>query len=103
MQTLIRELSEVEYDLGEFSAFLDEDEAFRARNPQVVGGPLRNSLGQMVAVPAFMRLDYRTDPDGPIPAHRPDLGPCWLWTGGLVRGYAYVRVGNKQRQASPGH
>lgn len=20
--------------------------------------------------------------DGPIPAHRPELGPCWEWTGG---------------------
>ena len=23
----------------------------------------------------------RVDPNGPIPAHRPELGPCWLWTG----------------------
>ena len=21
------------------------------------------------------------DPDGPVPSSRPDLGPCWLWTG----------------------
>lgn len=23
------------------------------------------------------------DKDGPVPRHRPDLGPCWIWTGSL--------------------
>jgi len=23
----------------------------------------------------------RVDKNGPIPAYRPDLGPCWIWTG----------------------
>jgi hypothetical protein len=23
----------------------------------------------------------RVDKNGPIPAHRPELGPCWLWNG----------------------
>ncbi|MBU6428993.1 MAG: hypothetical protein KGR26_08285, partial [Cyanobacteria bacterium REEB65] len=22
----------------------------------------------------------QVDKDGPIPSHRPDLGPCWIWT-----------------------
>lgn len=22
----------------------------------------------------------RVDKNGPVPSHRPDLGPCWLWT-----------------------
>ncbi len=22
--------------------------------------------------------------DGPVPIHRPELGPCWLWTGSIV-------------------
>ena len=22
----------------------------------------------------------KVDRNGPVPAHRPDLGPCWLWT-----------------------
>lgn len=35
----------------------------------------------------------RVDKHGPIPPHRPDLGPCWLWTGGHNRdGYGSVRV-----------
>lgn len=33
----------------------------------------------------------RVDKNGPIPPHRPDLGPCWLWTGPLHHtGYANV-------------
>lgn len=23
----------------------------------------------------------KVNKDGPVPEHRPDLGPCWLWTG----------------------
>lgn len=34
----------------------------------------------------------RVDKSGPIPEHRPDLGPCWLWTGSRQkRGYGMVR------------
>lgn len=29
----------------------------------------------------------RVDPNGPVPEYRPDLGPCWLWTGNLTDGY----------------
>jgi hypothetical protein len=30
----------------------------------------------------------RVDRNGPIPEHRPDLGPCWVWTGSkLWSGY----------------
>ena len=30
----------------------------------------------------------KVDRQGPVPAHRPDLGRCWLWTGYLgTRGY----------------
>lgn len=32
------------------------------------------------------RFWAKVDKSGPIPAHRPDLGPCWLWTGGLTKG-----------------
>ncbi len=32
--------------------------------------------------------------DGPIPEHRPDLGPCWTWTGYISpeTGYAYFSL-----------
>lgn len=38
-------------------------------------------------------LLQRVNRSGPIPEHRPDLGPCWLWTGKLGKwGYAKARV-----------
>lgn len=34
------------------------------------------------------RFWMQVDMDGPIPSHRPNLGPCWLWTGNCKnRGY----------------
>jgi hypothetical protein len=33
------------------------------------------------AVPIEDRFWSKVDKNGPIPAHRPDLGPCWSWTG----------------------
>lgn len=35
-----------------------------------------------------MRFWQKVDVCGPIPAHRPDLGPCWIWTAGL-NAYGY--------------
>lgn len=35
----------------------------------------------------------RVNRDGPIPGHRPDLGPCWPWTGSTSSdGYGHFRV-----------
>lgn len=41
------------------------------------------------AVAAFWSKVNKT---GPIPAHRPDLGPCWLWTGARFAGTGYGAV-----------
>lgn len=30
------------------------------------------------------RVMARVDKDGPVPAERPELGPCWIWTGYLM-------------------
>jgi len=35
--------------------------------------------GQLLQLPA--RFWKKVDQNGPIPEHRPDLGPCWLWKG----------------------
>lgn len=38
----------------------------------------------------------RVDKGGPLPAHCPELGPCWLWTGGKGgNGYGYLAVDGK--------
>jgi len=42
----------------------------------------------------FWKLVNRS---GPIPEHRPELGPCWLWTGGKVgKGYGSFRGLNQK-------
>lgn len=37
--------------------------------------------------------------DGPIPAHRPELGPCWPWQGRTKRKYGVLRVGSRNATA----
>ena len=32
---------------------------------------------------ASVRFWAKVDKGGPVPAHRPDLGSCWVWTAGL--------------------
>jgi hypothetical protein len=41
------------------------------------------------------RFWSKIDKNGPIPAHCPDLGPCWLWTCGLRRGYGQFSTREK--------
>jgi hypothetical protein len=49
-----------------------------------------------VVIPAEQRLWSRVDKHGPIPDARPDLGPCWLWTGSLNNsGYGSLQVGDR--------
>lgn len=38
--------------------------------------------------------------DGPIPEHRPELGPCWQWTAGLTCGYGSFWAQGKTRRAN---
>src|SRR5689334_9990705 len=41
------------------------------------------------ARPLAERFWCKVDKNGPIPAHRPDLGPCWLWIGAIFRTTGY--------------
>lgn len=36
---------------------------------------------------------------GVPPAHRPELGPCWLWTGATNGRYGQVRIGGRLHRA----
>lgn len=37
------------------------------------------------------RFWKKVNKDGPIPPHRPELGPCWIWTASLdSRGYGHI-------------
>lgn len=42
------------------------------------------------------RLFSRVDKNGPVPVHRPDLGPCWLHLGCKTHGgYVQIKVDGK--------
>ena len=39
------------------------------------------------------RFFGKVDPNGPVPEHAPELGPCWVWTGGITSaGYGEIKV-----------
>ncbi len=44
-------------------------------------------------VPIADRFWSHVNKDGPIPEHRPDLGPCWIWLGGVNNGYGAANYG----------
>lgn len=52
--------------------------------------------------PAAERFWEKVNKDGPIPEHRPELGPCWLWTGHINRQTGYGRF-QDQRQSGTAH
>jgi len=58
-------------------------------------------------LPIEIRFWKRVNKDGPIPSHRPELGPCWLWTGALTRGrpgYGSIEISKpKPRQCILAH
>lgn len=44
------------------------------------------------------RFWAKVDKNGPVPEHRPELGPCWVWTGGLSgNGYGAFAVTHDQQ------
>jgi hypothetical protein len=44
--------------------------------------------------PLNVRFWLKVSKDGPVPAHRPELGPCWPWTGRTgSHGYGLIRRG----------
>lgn len=45
------------------------------------------------------RFNARVRTDGPIPEACPDLGPCWIWTGSLVRGYGQFKLDGRNLKA----
>jgi len=42
---------------------------------------------------AKVRFWAKINKSGPIPQHRPSLGPCWLWVAGLKNGYGEFNLG----------
>ena len=45
------------------------------------------------------RFAFHLDKNGPIPLHRPELGPCHVWRGGTSSGYGAIRAFDKNMRA----
>lgn len=48
------------------------------------------------------RFWAKVNKNGPVPAHRPELGRCWLWTGSVNErrgGYGQFRLNGRVRKA----
>lgn len=50
--------------------------------------------------PAPVRFWAKVDKCGPVPAHMPHLGPCWLWRGATARG-GYGHFGERGVKRDP--
>ena len=55
---------------------------------------------QQFAATFARRFWERVDKNGPLPANRPELGPCWLWRGSILAdGYGQVKRAHKTLKA----
>lgn len=61
--------------------------AYSADVPKRIGRPPR---------PTPERFWEKVDKNGPVPAHCPELGPCWIWTAKIEKksGYGRFKVGH---------
>lgn len=50
--------------------------------------------------PIIERFWEKVDRNGPVPKHRPELGPCWLWTDQPTSdGYGRLRIAGRDQRA----
>jgi len=57
--------------------------------------PADNQKDIGMSVPVEERFWSKVNFDGPVPECAPHLGPCWLWTASLVKGYGQFFVNHK--------
>lgn len=53
-------------------------------------------MRQRTRKPIPERFWAKVDKDGPVPEHRPNLGPCWLWTAATLWGYGIFTIAKHQ-------
>lgn len=49
------------------------------------------------------RFFTKVNKAGPIPENKPELGPCWQWTAGLIEGYGVFSVGKGRGRMARAH
>lgn len=64
----------------------------RARRPSLRGRPLSEIFADWTRAELEARFYVKVNQDGPVPAHRPELGHCYVWTGDhSPSGYGLLR------------
>ena len=59
---------------------------------------------RQIGRPLDERFWEKVDKNGPIPAHRPELGQCWEWTATISeKGYGLFRISGANRRYEPAH
>jgi uncharacterized protein YerC len=62
--------------------------------------PCQQCAGQARTRPLTERFWEKVNKNGPVPPHRPELGPCWIWTGSLdAKDYGFVHLGKGHKMA----
>lgn len=57
-----------------------------------------------VSLPLADRFWAKVDKNGPVPAHRPELGPCWVWTASTDgHGYGTIREAGRGSRLLKAH
>ena len=71
---------------------------YRSHQSRVLRGHVRPQHDQAAILERFWS---RVDKNGPVPTHRPELGPCWVFTGSDrgPLGHARMHVRNKRTSA----
>lgn len=64
--------------------------AVHNRERKAVGSEVRPARRGAPSIPLTQRFWSKVNKAGEVPAHCPELGPCWLWTGTLQRGYGQI-------------
>lgn len=60
---------------------------FKANPSSVAKGFARFCDQACTTRPPDERFWEKVDRNGPTPIHRPELGPCWVWTSAITHGY----------------
>lgn len=53
----------------------------------------------MTMPPTLKDFWERVDKNGPVPPHRTELGPCWVWLGWKAGGYGRIKCHGRDYQA----
>jgi HNH endonuclease len=62
--------------------------------------PDRDRPAQLTAEERFWS---KVNKDGPVPEHRPELGPCWIWTASINKGTGYGQFFPKRGEGMDAH